>query len=93
MNCSPNYERLAESLQTSEEILFAIEQVTDSIFKRDENDEITENAAYGLWVGGGRENEILANLPTEHAEENELIYWGAANGVFAEFDGEKWNLK
>jgi hypothetical protein len=75
---------------TSEEILYAIEIVVGESFSRNDKDEIIENDAYKLWEEGGREQEILAALPTDDAEDGEKIFW--ANEVLAEFDGKKWNI-
>jgi hypothetical protein len=92
-----NYERFSESLQTSEKILYAIEQMTGESFEYEHvagdfglpTEQITENAAYGLWAHGGRKDEILAALPTEDADCGDAVSWGF-DGIFAEFDGEKW---
>lgn len=99
-----NYEKLAESLETSEEILYAIERVTDDCFEYVEDEdvfgdtieEINENSdAYELWDGVCREREILVALPTENGgspiKKGRKIFWGVEK--FAEFDGEKWALK
>jgi len=98
------YERLSESLETSSEILYAIEQVTGQIFRYEntykridaENvieigETITNNAAFYFWQEGERcdhEDEILAALPTA-IEEGTEVFWGI-EPLFAEFDGEKW---
>jgi len=87
-----NYEYLSESLQTSEEILYAIEIVTGVELESTEDDHLCDNDASYLWEEGGHDDEILAALPTENAQEGKEIFWGAS-GVFAEFDGEKWILK
>jgi len=98
---SRNYEQLSDNLQTSGEILYAIESVTGedfqilhhSLLNYDENEHIMCNAAFSLWENGGREDEILAALPTEDGgapiADGREIYWGF-DGKFAEFDGEKW---
>lgn len=86
-----NYARFADSLNCSEEILFAIEIVTGESFIREDDEKITENAAYLLWREGGRELEILAAIPTDDAQDGSTVFWGGA--TFAEFDGEKWNIK
>ena len=79
-----------DGLQTSEEILYAIEIVT-GVELESEDDRLYDNEASYLWENGGRDDEILAALP-EDAEEGKEIFWGTG-GVFAEFDGEKWILK
>jgi len=97
-----HYERLSEFLETSSEILYAIEQISDDYFDFIEDEdvfgektnEIDENShSYELWEDGGREDEILAALPTENGgspiEEGTEVLWGM-EGKFAEFDGEKW---
>jgi hypothetical protein len=90
------HEQSANSLQCSEEILSAIEQVTSESFEKvkigpdssvPDQDEFIKNAAYKLWEEGGREDEILAALPTEDAVDGEEVFW---DSIFAEFDGEKW---
>ena len=93
-----DYAEFADSLQCSEEVLFAIEIVTGENFEREENsDDIIENDAYQLWAEGGREKEILAALPLTNGgapfEDGDEIFWESLDGVFAEFDGEKWILR
>jgi hypothetical protein len=87
-----DYERLSESLETSGEILYAIEQITGGVFERNDDDdreELVGNATFDLWNDGGRTAEILAALPADGAEEGDEVFWGF-EGLFAEFDGEKW---
>jgi len=94
------YNDFSEALTTSPEILAAIESLTGTTFERYIVDpgetsehldgEIAQNAAYQLWEEGGREDEILAVLPTEHEPpDGDEIFWGWTE-KFAEFDGEKW---
>ena len=89
-----DYECLSDSLQTSEEILYAIECVTGDELEMDKNGLLYDNEACylwaELWTEGGRDDEILAALPTENATEGERVFWC---GLFAEFDGEKWVKK
>ena len=85
-----DYERLSESLQTSEEFLFAIEKVSGASLEREDDGSIINNAACQLWEEGGCENEILAALPTEQADEEEEIFWA---DLKAYFDGEKWSWR
>lgn len=95
-----DYEEFADALLASEEILYAIEKVTESEFfyethnenTADHYEELANNAAYLLWEEGGREDEILAALPTEDTNEGDAVCWDS-NSIFAEFDGEKWNRK
>lgn len=98
-----SYERIADALETSVELLFAIERVTGDCLeyiKREDAGEITEEInentdAYELWENGGRELEILAALPAADGgcqiEEGEEVFWGL-EGKFAEFDGTEWVL-
>ena len=90
-----DYEQLGKSLETSEEILYAIEQVTGEVFSETKDwdgygDELENNNAHRIWADGGEELEILANLPTNEAEKDEELFWGVEK--FTEFDGEKWKL-
>ena len=82
-----SYERLSESLQTSEQFLFAIEKVAGCELETTEGDQLFDNSAKELWENGGRENEILAALPTETAEDGEKVFWG---WLSAEFNNEQW---
>lgn len=88
-----DYESLAVSFETSEEILYAIEIVTNEIFIETGNGRVEENPAFELWKEGGREDEILAALPTENGgssiPEGKEIFWGM-EGKFAEFAGDTW---
>ena len=52
-----------------------------------EGDQLFDNSAKELWENGGRENEILAALPTETAEDGEKVFWG---WLSAEFNNEQW---
>ena len=85
-----DYARFSESLQTSEEFLFAIEAVSGASFERGDNENIINNDAYKLWEDGGREQEILNALPTEQAEESEEIFLSDLTAVF---NGVKWETK
>ena len=90
-----DYEQLSDSLQTSGEILYAIECVTGCDFKPHKNrfDTVAINHAFGLWEEGGRDGDILAALPLEDGcvpiLDGKEVSWGL-EGKFAEFDGEKW---
>lgn len=79
---------------TSEEILYAIEIVTGENFSSDDNDEREENDALKLYENGGREQEMLNALPLTNGgkkyDDGETVLFGG--DVFAEFDGEKWNM-
>jgi transcriptional regulator with XRE-family HTH domain len=99
------YEKFSDALETSAEILFAIEQVAGDYFEYiededvfgDKTEEINENTdAYELWENGGRNLEILAALPTENGgspiEDGTEVFWGM-EGKFAEFYGEKWIME
>lgn len=94
-----SYERISDVLETSVELLFAIEQVTGDCFEYAEyedefgerTEKINENTdAYELWENGGRELEILAALPVADGggqiEDGTEVFWGL-EGKFAEFDG------
>lgn len=82
-------EQISQVMETSEELLDAIEQVAGSLFKRNDENLLKCSAAKQLWTDGGREDEILAALPIDSAEKDDEVFWGHA-GKFAEFDGEKW---
>ena len=92
-----DYERLSESLETSSEILYAIEQIAGDDFYYEphaEYEELSDNAAFYFWQEGEREDEIVAALPTtanggSPLEEGTEVFWGI-EPLFAEFDGEKW---
>jgi hypothetical protein len=90
-----DYEILADSLGTSEEILYAIEQLTGCEIRRnlDLNENIALNAAENLWFENDREQEILAALPTKNGgtsiPSGTEVFWGW-EGKFAEFNGEEW---
>lgn len=89
-----DYEKLAESLETSEEILYAIEELLGENFVIDEETgEMENNNAYRLWADGDEKKAVLRNLPIENGgspipEETE-VFWGS-EGKFAEFEGEVW---
>ena len=68
------YEQDASSKQTSAEILYAIDQLGC------DSDQ--------LWADGGREDEIIAALPTDYdIDEGDILYWG---GEFARFENGEW---
>lgn len=69
------YEQDASSKQTSEEVLYAIDQLENCDSEQ-------------VWEDGGHEDEIIASLPTDYdIEEGEVLYWG---GEFARFEAGKW---
>ena len=82
-----NYEKLSESLQTSEEFLFAIEKVSGSKFNKNDERLLSCSNAKQLWRDGGNEKEILSALPIDNAEEGEQIFWAH---LTAEFSGTEW---
>lgn len=90
-------EQIGHTLGTSEELLDAIETISGVLFEMDAPDCVTanviENAAWEMWQDpAGREVEILAAIPVDSAENDDEVIWGT-DGVWAEFDGEKWILK
>lgn len=72
-----SYEQLASCLETSEEVLWAIEQVAGGDIEEADGDART------LWANGGRDAEILAALSggghnTVVADDGETLYWADA---------------
>jgi hypothetical protein len=87
-------EQIEYWLETSEELLDAIETVSGELFKENNpgsaESNIIDNKASEIWQDPeGREDEILAEIPVDSAEKDDVVFWGA-EGKFAEFDGEKW---
>ena len=79
------YEQRAAAANTSEEVVFAIEQICDGEIDDEDSD------AYALWANGGRDAEILAALPVGCGEEDgDTLFWG--DDEFAEFRDGKWVL-
>jgi len=89
-----DFEQLSDSLNTSEEFLYAIELFSGEKLEYvdDEDDSyLYKNAAYDLWADGWKEDgdkaKILALLSKEDAEEDEEIFWG---GEIACFKKGRW---
>ena len=82
-----NENRFSETLQTSLQVLRAIEIIADSRFKKDSNDRIEKNAAYRKWLDCDLDQDVFDAL-TPDAEEGEEIFWGIWS--FAIFKQGKW---
>lgn len=75
-----------EGFLTSPAVLAAIEAVASGSVLDDESE------AYRLWADGGREEEIIAELPMiGGCDEGDELFWGC-QGVFARFQAGKWQV-
>ena len=86
-----DYEDLAASLETSEQILYAIEEIAGGAFERNDEGELKENTPFKIWNAptSADRAKTLAFLPSNDSENGEEIFWGD-DGKFAEFDGDEW---